>query len=225
MPDKTIEGYKLGYYKQASGRIREAMITLEILTSSKLIDERQHEIYDFLKTDLVKILKIESLYVDNRIDSAYIYRKGQELQYEVKVGEIVRFKHSDFKDPQPDNAYISVFTSKAGALNGSREAPSNFTGTRLYYYPNGRLKEKHYYVAGFKTHTYGYYNSEFNPMNFCWTFESRTNQTFPIIREYLYNLNENPIAQYIIHEGRITNKTVYLPNERSDSIYLQRGEL
>src|SRR5437016_13950653 len=84
-------GYKLGYYKQSNGRLREALVHIELLSASKIIDERQHEIYDFLKTDLVKISKIEGLSGD-KVESVYIAKKP-ELKYEVKKGEIVRFKH------------------------------------------------------------------------------------------------------------------------------------
>src|SRR5438552_683520 len=89
---QITNGYKLGYYKQANGRIKEAVVHIELLGSSKLVDERQHEIYDFLKTDLVKILKIEALgnlSDKEKLESIYITKKP-ELKYEVKEGEIVR---------------------------------------------------------------------------------------------------------------------------------------
>ena len=49
-------GYKLGYYQQENnGRIREAVITIELLDGSKKVDNRMHEIYDFMKTDVLKL--------------------------------------------------------------------------------------------------------------------------------------------------------------------------
>jgi len=211
-------GYKLCYYKQQNGRVREAIAEIELLSSSKFIDERQHEIYDFLKTDIVKITKIENL-EGSKVDEAYLVKKP-ELKYDFKVGEIVRFKHCEFKEIIPDFSYIAFYTTKAGALNDSVEIKNNYTGTKMQYYKNGKIKEKHYYVAGSKTHTFGYYNNDFNSLHYSWSFEQYPNQAFPTIREYIYNQHENPVAQYVINDGKISNKTIYDRTAYVDSIYL-----
>lgn len=211
-------GYKLGYYKQSNGRIREAIIQIELLKNSQLVDERQHEIYDFLKTDLAKIVKIESL-VGEKIEKAYLL-KTPDLKYDVNEEEIIRFKHSEFKEVIPDHTYIGFYTTKIGALNNSSENGENFTGTRLFYLKNGKMKEKHYYISGTKTHTFGYYNNEFNSLHYTWSFEQKPNQAFLTVREYIYNLQENPIAQFVIDQGKITTKKIYDKTDYIHSLYI-----
>ena len=213
-------GYKLGYYKLPNDSIKEVLIHVELIDSSKLVDERQHEIYDFLKTDVSKITKIESLYGEQKIDDTipiYIV-KTPNLKYDVKEGELIRFKHSEFREIIPDFSYIAFYTTKTGALNNSIEVPKEYTGIQMYYYPNGRIKEKHYYVNGYKTHTFGYYNTEFNSLHYTWVAEQKNSN----IREYIYNLQENPVAQYIIANDVIINKTIYDRSDYFNSIYLDK---
>jgi hypothetical protein len=217
-----MRGYKLGYYQQTNSRYREALIQVELLSSSQLVDERQHEIYDFLKTDVVKILKIEGL-AGEKIETAYLIKKP-ELKYDVKEGEIVRFKHSEFKELLPDISYIAFYTTKVGALNNAKEMPANYTGTKMYYYKNGKIKEKHYYINGYKTHTFGHNNNDFNSMHYAWTFEMKPGQILPTVREYIYNQIENPVAQYVIVASKIVNKQIYDKTSQVESIYMQQNE-
>ena len=212
-------GYKLGYYKRHNHRIKEALIEIELLDDSKLVDERHHEIYDFLKTDLAKIVKIQGI-DGSKVDVAYIVKKP-ELKYDIKEGEIIRFKFPEFEEILPDYSYIAFYTTKTGAINSGNEVDNNYTGTKIQHQTNGNIKEKHYYVSGSKTHTFGYYNNDFNSLHYSWTFEQSSNKTFPTIREYIYNQQENPVAQYVIIEGKIANKTIYDRTSNVDSIYLQ----
>ncbi len=212
-------GYKLGYYKKPHHKTKEVLIYIEILESSKIIDNRQHEIYDFIKTDIVKIVKIEGL--DGSIFENAYFVKDPEFKYDVKQGEIVRFKHSEFTNETPDQSYISFYTTKTGALNNSSEIDKDQNGTKIYYYKNAKIKEKIYYVLGSKTHIFGYYDNEFNSLHYTWTIQRYVDQIFPTIREYIYNQQENPIAQYIINEGKITKKIIYDHSDNNDSIYLQ----
>jgi hypothetical protein len=99
------------------------------------------------------------------------------------------------------------------------ELPPNYTGSRIHYYPNGRIREKHYLVNGYRTHTFGYNNNEFNSLYYTWVFE----QDPKVIREYIYNAQENPIAQYVIDsESKITSKIIYDRTNYLSSIYLER---
>lgn len=214
-------GYKLGYYKQQSGRIREAIISIELIKNSKIVDERSHEIFDFIKTDLAKITKIEGLNGE-KVEIAYLIKKP-ELKYDIKEGEIVRFKHCEFKEILPDHSYIGFYTTKIGALNDSMEVPKRYTGVIAHNYRNGRIKERYYYVNGDKTHTFGYYDNDFNSLYYTWQFEYNSKKTFPTIREYIYNQQENPIAQFIISNNKITNKTIYDKTNHIESIYLRNN--
>lgn len=217
-------GYRLGYYKSSSGRIREVLIHVQLLHSSKLVDERQHEIYDFLKTDLIKIIKIENPIGEQIPSNISIYlTKSPELKYDIKEGEIVRFKHSDFKEALPDVSYIAFYNTKCGALNNSTEVPNDYTGSKIYYYPNGLIKEKHYYVSGYKTHVFGHYKNEFSSLHYTWVFEQKFSQAFPTIREYVYNIQENPVAQYIIDNSKIINKVIYDKTNYIKSVYLAKS--
>ena len=74
-------------------------------------------------------------------------------------------------------------------------------------------------MGGQKTNTFGYYNNEFNSLYYAWQFEQNSNQTFPVVREYIYNQYENPVAQFIIKNGKIINKTIYDKTNYIESIY------
>lgn len=208
-------GYKLGHYKSNTGHLRNAIIKIKLLEKSKVIDERQHEIYDHLKTNLAQILSIENS-EGEKIESAYLI-KNPELKHEIKEGEIIRFMHAKFSENQPDISYLRFYSTKTGALNYSKEIPAQLTGVRYHYYKNGRIKEKHYYVNGFKTYTFGYYDNDFNSLHYNWTY----NQKDSNIREYIYNKNENPIAQYVINKFDIIDKVIYDKGHPNGSIYLQ----
>ena len=210
-------GYKLGYHKQPNGLTLEAMIQLELMSDSVIIDERQHEIYDFVKTDIAKIIKIQGLNGE-KFDTVYLV-KEPELKYDIKEGEIIRFKHCEFGEILPDHSYIAFYTTKTGALNNSTQVPYNYQGAILHYYKNGRMKYKYYYVNGKKTHTFGYYNNEFNSLHYTWQFENDLGYSFPIVREYIYNEQENPIAQFIISDGKIMKKNFYNKINHIESIY------
>jgi hypothetical protein len=224
-PEARIQtGYKLGFYKMPSGRIKEAILQVETLPASKLIDQRCHEVYDLMKTDLMKINKIETI-AGEKLETAFLTKKP-ELKYDIKVGEIIRFKHSDFTETIPDVSYFTFYTTRIGALNQSKEVASDFTGSLAYYYDNGKLKEKHHYANGIKVTVFGYYDNSFNALNYSWQFDQQPNQTFPMIREYIYSIQENPIAQYLIHEGKIVNQNIYnVKGGCTDSIYLKSSEL
>ncbi len=211
-------GYKLGYYTQPNnGRIREVLIELEILTTSQIKDNRMNEIYDYMKTDLARVRSIKNL-TEDEITNAYLTRK---LQHEISVGDIIRFKNPKFEEIVPDTSYIAYYTTKTGALNYVTEVGPNYTGDKMRHYRNGKIKEKHYYVNGFKTHTFGYYNNDFNSLHYTWKFTQLSGQTFPEVREYIYNQQENPIAQFLISEGRITKKTIYDKTNYIKSFYLR----
>ncbi len=234
-------GYRLGFYKLPSGRLFETLIQIELLSSSKVVDERQHEIYDYLKTDLMKIVKIENPPTDGIVYLNYC----PELTYPIQINDIVRFKHSDFNHPTPDQTYFMYYTTQVGALNNSKSIDHHFkasfaltststsamtdsdrTGVIYQYYNNGKIKNKKYYVWGMLATTYGYYNNDLNSLHYTWIYTQHENQTFPTIREYVYNQVEVPMAQYIINESRVVHQTIYAPPDQyPSSIYLQIGEL
>ncbi len=217
-------GYKLGFYRMPSGRIREALLHIETLPASKLVDQRRHEVYDLIKTDLMKILKIETI-AGAKLETAFLTKKP-ELKYDVKVGEIIRFKHSDFTETCGDVSYFTFYTTKIGALNQSKEIQGDFTGSIFYYYDNGRVREKHHYANGVKATVIGYYDNSFNALHYSWQFDQQPNQTFPMIREYIYNIQENPVAQYLIHEGKIINQKIFHEKGGSvESIYLKSSDI
>lgn len=220
-------GYKLGYYKSLTypGLIKEALIQIEILESSKVCDERSHEIFDYLKTDLCKINKIEAINGD-KIENVFI-SKRPELKYDVKVGELIRFKHSEFKEILPDISYIAFYTTKTGALNNLTNIhdniPLTYTGSRLIYYKNGKIKDKYYYVNGLKMQAFGYYNNDFNSLQYSWTYNRTPGQIYPTIREYVYDKNEQPTAQYKIQNKKIIDKCIYDKSGVADSLYILYG--
>lgn len=215
-------GYKLGYYQQKLhvGRIQEAIITIELFDSSKVIDNRVNEIYDFMRTDLARIKNIVDLN-GQTINSAYLICTP-ELKHEVFKDEIISFKNPNFYRTVPDVGYISYYTTKLGVMNESYEVIKGFNGVRYYYYRNGNIKEKHYYCDGFRTHTFGYYNNCYNALHYSWTFMQESNEAFPRIREYIYNQQENPVAQFVILQNKLIKKQIYDRTNYVKSIYLSK---
>lgn len=216
------KGYLLGYFKNGTDIIKEALITIEPLDITNIKDDRNHEIYDFIKADIVKVISIEDLQ-GNKVNTAYLLnRPPNDLKYEIKEAEVIRFKNCNFAELLPNLSYIAFYTSKIGALNKSKEIAKTFTGVRYYYYPNGKLKEKIYYIQGNSMNVYGYYNNEFNSLYYSWIYEPDTNSSIMAVREYVYDRSEICVAQFIIKENKVVNKNIYNKSNFIESPYLSK---
>lgn len=214
-------GYLIGYFKH-NEVIREALITISLVESSQIKDTRLNEVYDLIKADLVRVVCIENL-DGQKINSAYLLNRPKgTLKYEVKESEIVRFKNCNFNEMIPNLSYIGFYTTKLGALNKSQEVNANFSGVKYYYYPNGKLKNKHYYVKGSIINMFGYYNNEFNSLYYTWVYQYSDNSHEYNVREYIYDTNETCLGQFIFENQKLINQIIYADHNFVESRYLNK---
>jgi hypothetical protein len=205
--DFMTQSHVYGLGSHDSGR--DVLITYQLLPESHKWSHRIHEIYDPIRTDLAQVTELKFVWGKGEPEPEQTFLP--ELRQTVKVGEVVRILHANYLNP---SGHLSLFTTQHGAINQSTEIPPNLTGSYITYYRNGRIRSKYYAIDGQKTHEFGYRDTCFNPLHYAWTFEAN------LIREYVYNLNENPIAQYIIVNGQIRTQSIYHPGDKPQSIYL-----
>jgi len=213
-------GFKLVYHKMRGHRIYEGIAELELLDNSKVIDQRQHEIYDTLRTNLVRVVAIKNIN-GTELPEAYLDKSNSDpfVTNMIKVGSVLRVKHADFTD---EKKCITFHSTREGVMNLTQYVPTLYNGCKMWYYKNGHLREKHYIINGLKVFVLGFYDNLFNTLKYTWTFEMYPNEAFPVIREYLYNEQENPLAQYVIKEGRIVSKFVYDRTHSIESQFLNK---
>jgi hypothetical protein len=216
-------GYKLVYYKLRGPRLYEGIAEIELLEHSKIADQRQHEIYDTLRTNLARIVALKTA-TGTDISEGFLEKSSIDpfVAHGVKVGSILRVKHADLTD---EKKCIQFYSTREGVMNISCHVPAGYTGSKVWYYPNGRLREKHYVINGIKLCVLGFYDNLFNTLKYNWTYELYPNEAFPIVREYLYNEQENPMAQHIIKEGRVISKMVYDRTYSTESLFLQSSRV
>lgn len=203
-----MNGFIIGTWEQCI----PCIISVSILSSSIIDDNRQHEIYDHIKTNLIVIDKINHIVpYFGKYSSTPTILMGTVNQLCVSIGQVIELKTYDFN--QYGN-YIPVYSTKSGAINTipilSMYFQPDFTGTIYNYFPNGKIQYKICYFKSKLKTLYCYYNSIFNTIWYSFHINSNTNQ----ITEYQYNDKEEYMGKILINN--ITKEIIKLIKNRKD---------
>ena len=228
VPIKFARMPKTASVIQSKKKYREALVTIELLKSSKIVPPESHlsEIYAPYTTNIARVVSCEPLNGDSA--SRFYLHCEPELTHSFTVNDIIRFKYSKLTPTERDN--IKYYSTKQGALNTSKWVAPNTTGDVIRYYPSGKVRLKHYYINGCKTHTFGYRDDQYNSLQWTWTFyydkiqQSEDPQELIHVREYLYDDKEKPLAQFVIADGKIVKSEIYDQTQLCESLYLKSSK-
>lgn len=216
-------GYLIGTYKKYSPELTlDALFTIKLLDNSRIIDKRKHEIYDTILTDKAEIINIQSVCnIDNPSVNSELYNgfiKDFSDSGPITVGNILRIKYADLSHTSKN--CIKFYSTKTGALNDSSYIHPNFKGSKIYFYPSGKIKKIIYCENGIKESVSGYYDNEMNSLKYVWTFFYNNSTLEEQVCEVIYNTTNNPVCKIIITDNKIVERTDYDRSTYVRSFYL-----
>ena len=171
---------------------KEVLFKIKILanhTDISDLKEPKRSLWSSSRINMGQIEDITDLEGNNSFEFGYINR----VKFEKKI--FFRVTHYDYSNTF--RYYLTVFHNKEAALNKSKYIKPKFTGSKIYHYENGKLKEKVYYSNGVLLKREIYYNNPYNTIKHNVHYDS---VTFKPVYDHVYNTRGLLVTQYFFDE-------------------------